>query len=220
MAYKYSLRGPDDSPIEFESETMLTRNQAKEYAAQLYNQRWAEQQQLEQTAEESRGVFGALGDTALGVAAGGLDLVGSSLIGGGATLLGAEDFGAAARETFGGDAEKLREMQSEQLQARREIGMGRLADVSDEGLGAQLSEVASVVAEYPSLGFDFVSEQLLGLGPIKLGSVLTRAGAKKLLGETAGLLCKPPTLAWKLMIVFMSRRLVEVCQTKTLGLKA
>ena len=162
---------------------MLSRREAQLQAAQLETQQIQQQRELEETAEESRGVFGALGDTALGAAAGGLDLVGSSLIGGGATLLGAEDFGAAARETFGEDAQKLREMQSEQLQARREIGMGRLADVSEEGLGAQLGEVASVVAEYPSLGFDFVSEQLLGLGPVKLGAVLTRAGAKNCLAK-------------------------------------
>jgi len=169
--------------VEFDSPTMLTRSQAQQRAAELAYQQDMEQQQLEQTAEESRGVGGTIRDTALGLGAGILGPIGEDLIGGGLTLLGAEDLGQAARETFGGDAEKLREMQTPQLQARQQLAQQRMAEVEGEGF---IPEATTAVSEYlsnPSLLFQLGTEQLPQLIPIARAGRLTRSVASRTLKD-------------------------------------
>ena len=182
MAYKYSFQTPDGQPIEFDSPTMLTREEARNQAYSIAQQRAAQQQELEATAEESRGVFGATRDVGLGLGAGILDL-GENLIGGGLTLLGAEDLGEAARETFGGDAERLRELQTPQLEARQQLAQQRLAEVEGEGF---LPEATAAVSEYlrnPSLLAQLSAETLPQLIPISRVGQLTRAGAQALVKD-------------------------------------
>lgn len=183
MAYKYSFQTPDGQAIEFDSPTMLTRDEARSQAYNLAQQRALQQRQLEQTAEESRGFGGTLRDTVLGVGAGILGPIGEDLIGGGLTLLGAEELGEAARETFGEDAQRLREMQTPQLQARQQLAQQRLAEVEGEGFTTELGTAVSEYLRNPSLLFQLGAETLPQLIPIARAGRLAQGTVRRLTQE-------------------------------------
>ena len=183
MAYKYSFQTPDGQAIEFDSPTMLTRDEARSQAYNLAQQRALQQRQLEQTAEESRGFGGTIRDTVLGVGAGILGPIGEDLIGGGLTLLGAEELGEAARETFGEDAQRLREMQTPQLQARQQLAQQRLAEVEGEGFTTELGAAVSEYLSNPSLLFQLGAETLPQLIPIARAGRLAQGTVRRLTQE-------------------------------------
>jgi len=67
MAYKYALKSPSGRTIEFESPTMLTREQAQREAARRETAMNRQQRELEATGGESRGLLGTARDLGLGL---------------------------------------------------------------------------------------------------------------------------------------------------------
>lgn len=189
MAYKYSFQTPDGQTIEFESPTMLTRDQARNQAYSIAEQQTLQQRQLESTAEESRGVFGTARDLGLGLAGGAARVAESA--GGIAQLSGAEAVGMEVQDIFGGMREGLSEATTPQIQARQQLMDQRLAEVEGEGFLPELGAGAMELLSNPSLLAQFASEQVAQLAPIaragrlarETGEVFFREGTERALSN-------------------------------------
>lgn len=133
-------------------------------------------EELQRVAEGNRGIFGALGDTALAIGSGLAQLVGT--VGDLGALVGLAD-GDNVVSTFGREAsEAFRGMQTEELQARR--ALRDQAIQLAEGPGGEFAAAIAHTIGNPSLLIDLIAETVPSLAGSWGTGALARLGVRQL----------------------------------------
>lgn len=138
-------------------------------------------EELQRRARGSRGIGGALGDTALALGSGLGQLV--AAFGDLGALIGVVD-GDNALSTFGRDvSESFRGMQTDELQARRAL-RDQAIELAD-GPGAEFAAALAHTIGNPSLLIDLIAETVPSLAGSWGAGALARVGVRTL-GRTTG----------------------------------